>query len=204
MLVTAAVAAASALQVTFVALVLVRIHSRTRRRPHAGWDGGSDADGGGARPHRSLMPKARPGVRAGRLSHRTSGPRMTMYILLMTLTPEGRQQMLADTKSMLRAEEAIDLAGVETLGLYGVLGDYDFVSILEAADNAAAAEFSLELGVRAGVHITTLPAIPVTRLKGTTRRGPGATTAGASEEAPEAASGDGEPGPGRPPAPAPP
>ena len=51
------------------------------------------------------------------------------------------------------------------MGLYGVLGNYDFVSMVEAPDNASIARFSLNLGVRAGVHVTTLPAIPVTRLE---------------------------------------
>ena len=47
------------------------------------------------------------------------------------------------------------------LGVYGVLGEYDFVSIVEADDNQSIARFSLELGVRIGLHIETLPAIAI-------------------------------------------
>jgi uncharacterized protein with GYD domain len=50
------------------------------------------------------------------------------------------------------------------MGLYGVLGEYDFVTLIEAPDNEAAARFSLEFGVRVGVHVPTLPAIPIGRL----------------------------------------
>ena len=89
---------------------------------------------------------------------------MATYILLMTLTPEGRARMAEDPESLLRAEESVGIPGTQVLGLYGVLGEYDFVSILEASDNEAAARFSLNLGVLAGAHIATLPAIPVTRL----------------------------------------
>jgi uncharacterized protein with GYD domain len=90
---------------------------------------------------------------------------VSTYILLLTLTPEGRQWMLDDPESLQRAEEATAVAGVEILGLYGVLGDYDFVSIVEAPDNESVAAFSLELGVRAGAHIATLPAIPIARFE---------------------------------------
>ena len=43
------------------------------------------------------------------------------------------------------------------------LGEYDFVAIVEADDNETVARFSLELGVAAGVHVETMPAIPITR-----------------------------------------
>ena len=75
---------------------------------------------------------------------------MATYILLLTLTPEGREKALADPElcsvSLRRAEAAIRVPGTQVLGLYGVLGQYDFVSILDAEDNAAVAQFSLDLG----------------------------------------------------------
>ena len=89
---------------------------------------------------------------------------MARYILLMTLTPEGREKILVDSETILRAESDIRTSEIQMLGLYGVLGDHDFVAIVEAPDNDAAARFSLELGVLGGVHITTLPAIPIARL----------------------------------------
>lgn len=90
---------------------------------------------------------------------------MATYILLLTLTPEGREKALADPDSLRRAEAAIRVPGTQVLGLYGVLGQYDFVSILDAEDNAAVAQFSLDLGVRAGVFVNSLPAIPISRLE---------------------------------------
>ena len=103
---------------------------------------------------------------------------MATYILLLTLTAEGRQLMLDDAESLLRAEEAIAIPGIEVLGLYGVLGACDFVSIVEAPDNETAAAFSLELGVRAGAHIATLPAIPIARFES----GPRAASTSATTE----------------------
>ncbi len=89
---------------------------------------------------------------------------MSTYILLMTLNPEGQARALADPEFLLAVEDEIHVPGVSTLGCYAVLGQYDFVTIVEADDNGAVALFSIEMGVRAGVHVTTLPAVPVAKL----------------------------------------
>jgi uncharacterized protein with GYD domain len=109
---------------------------------------------------------------------------MATYILLLTLDSEGREKMLADPESLLRAEAAISIPGVQLLGLYGVLGDYDFVTLVEAPDNDAMARFSLELGVNAGSHVTTLPAIPITRFAEGVERAHEAAGTGAPRSAP--------------------
>ena len=86
---------------------------------------------------------------------------MATYILLLQLNGDGRSLALDDPESLLRAQHETAVDGVSCLGLYAVLGDYDFVGIVEAPDNDAAARFSLEFGVRAGAHIATLPAVPI-------------------------------------------
>lgn len=90
---------------------------------------------------------------------------MATYILLMTLTQDGQARALVDPEFLLRAENEIDIDGVTTLGCYAVLGAYDFVTIVEAEDNSSVAMFSIQMGVKAGVHITSLPAVPVARLE---------------------------------------
>ena len=82
----------------------------------------------------------------------------------MTLTQEGRHLVNEDPETVLHAAHSSDLPDVHCMGLYAVLGDHDFITILEAPDNEAAARFSLELGVKVGVEIQTVPAIPVSRL----------------------------------------
>ncbi|MEX2598492.1 MAG: GYD domain-containing protein [Dehalococcoidia bacterium] len=90
---------------------------------------------------------------------------MGHYILLMTLTPEGREHMLNNPAAVVDATNEVNVSGVVSLGLYAVLGDYDFVHIIEAPDNDAIARYALELGVRAGVHTATMPAVPVAHLQ---------------------------------------
>ena len=88
---------------------------------------------------------------------------MPTYIQLLTLTEDGRKKALDDPGSVLRAQAEASAPGTRVLGLYGVLGDCDFVSIVDAEDNDAIARFSMELGVRAGAHVATMPAIPIGR-----------------------------------------
>src|SRR4051812_39034117 len=89
---------------------------------------------------------------------------MATYVMLITLTPEGRIAAQRDADYLLGLEEKVAAPGVDMMGLYAVLGRYDYVAILNAPDNEAAARFSLDLGVEAGLHIETLPVIPATRL----------------------------------------
>ena len=93
---------------------------------------------------------------------------MATYVQLLTLTSAGREKALHDPESVLRAQHEAAVPGVQVLGIYGVLGPFDFVNIVEADDSDAIARFSLELGVRAGAHVTTLTAIPLGRLEGST------------------------------------
>ena len=89
---------------------------------------------------------------------------MATYILLMKMTQKGRRKMLSNTDSILASAHGIDVPGTGVLGMYAVLGEYDFVGIVSAPGNEEVAQFSLHLGVSAGVHVTTLPAIPIGRL----------------------------------------
>jgi uncharacterized protein with GYD domain len=49
--------------------------------------------------------------------------------------------------------------GCRVLGQYAVLGQYDFVTIVQAPDNESVAQLSVDLGSRGTVNIETLPAI---------------------------------------------
>ena len=84
---------------------------------------------------------------------------MPLYFLLSKLTTTG-QQMVHDNHDLVaEAVRDIDVEGAEILGQYAVLGRYDYFMMVEANDNDAVARVSLELGVRTGLHVETLPAI---------------------------------------------
>lgn len=86
---------------------------------------------------------------------------MSFYFLLGTLSADGQRMVLEDRDRVVEAARNVKTDGAEVLGQYVVLGRYDFVMMVEADDNDAVARLSLEIGVRAGLHIETLPAIAI-------------------------------------------
>jgi uncharacterized protein with GYD domain len=86
---------------------------------------------------------------------------MPLYILLSTLTPEGRKTIKKNAERIKEVNKEIETFGAKVLAQYAVLGLYDFVNIVEAPDNEAITNVSLELGSRGTIEIMTLPAMPV-------------------------------------------
>ena len=86
---------------------------------------------------------------------------MSLYFLLGSMTATGQQLLHDNHDLVVETARNISVDGAEVLGQYAVLGRYDFVMMVEADDNDAVARLSLEIGVRVGLHIETLPAIAI-------------------------------------------
>jgi uncharacterized protein with GYD domain len=86
---------------------------------------------------------------------------MAIYVLLSTLTDEGRKTIKDRPERIKEVNREIEAMGGRVTHQWAVLGGYDFVSVLDAADNDTVARISVELGARGTVQITTLPAIVV-------------------------------------------
>lgn len=84
---------------------------------------------------------------------------MAKYILLSTLTTEGRKTIKDRPVRIQEVNKEIEAFGAKVLDQYAVLGPYDFVTILEAPDNAAVARVSVEFSSRGTVQILSMPAI---------------------------------------------
>ena len=85
---------------------------------------------------------------------------MATYILLSTLTDEGRKTIKGRPERIQEVNKEIESMGAKVIDQYAILGQYDFISIVEAVDNETVARISVELGARGTVQITTMPAIP--------------------------------------------
>ena len=90
---------------------------------------------------------------------------MATYVLLSTLTNEGRETLHQDPDRMEVVNEEIEDFGCKIVSQHAVLGPYDFVTIIEAEDNATAAHLAVDLGSRGTVQIMTLPAISTAELR---------------------------------------
>jgi uncharacterized protein with GYD domain len=95
---------------------------------------------------------------------------MATYILLSTLTDEGRKTLKEKPARIQEVNKEIEALGARVVGQWAVLGPYDFVNVVEAPDNETIARISLELGARGTIQIMTLPAIPIEGLQARLRR----------------------------------
>ena len=102
---------------------------------------------------------------------------MAHYVMLSTLSDSGRKVLHARPGWIRKVNRELSRLGARVIAQYAVLGPYDFVTILEAADNETVSSISIELGARGSVQMMTMPAIPldtfITRLergRSTTRR----------------------------------
>jgi uncharacterized protein with GYD domain len=86
---------------------------------------------------------------------------MPTYILLSNLTDDGAKTLKEKPNRLQEVNKEIEKFGAKVTAQYATLGPYDFVSIVEAADNEAIARVSVELSSRGSVRLLTLPAIPV-------------------------------------------
>ncbi len=86
---------------------------------------------------------------------------MAIYIMFTTLTDEGRKTLKSNPKRLKEVNKEVEAMGAKILAQYAVLGEYDFVNIIEAAGNTTISKIALELGSRGTLHTKTMAAIPI-------------------------------------------
>jgi len=86
---------------------------------------------------------------------------MPTYVMLSTLTPEGVQTLKNNPQRIREVNKEIEQLGASVKAQWAVLGQYDFVNVVEAPDETTMARVSLELGSRGTARYESLVAIPV-------------------------------------------
>jgi uncharacterized protein with GYD domain len=86
---------------------------------------------------------------------------MPTYIMLSTLTPEGVQTVKNNPQRIKEVNDEIAQLGAEVKAQWAVLGQFDFVNVVEAPDDSTMARVSLELGSRGTAKFESLVAIPI-------------------------------------------
>jgi uncharacterized protein with GYD domain len=89
---------------------------------------------------------------------------LSTFVLLSTLTPEGRKTVKERPERISAVNKEIEQFGAKVISQFAVLGLYDFVTVIEAPNNEAVARISAELGSRGTIQIMSLPAVSIDKL----------------------------------------
>lgn len=89
---------------------------------------------------------------------------MPIYLMLSTLTDNGRKTIRDNPERIREVDKEVELMGVKILTQYALLGQYDFVNIIEAPSDEAVAKLAINLSARGTVQPLTLPAMTVDAL----------------------------------------
>lgn len=86
---------------------------------------------------------------------------MPCYVMLSTLGPNGMATIREQPERLREVNQEVEAMGVRVLEQYALLGQYDFLNILDAPDEATMAKVATTLSARGTVKTVTLTAIPV-------------------------------------------
>jgi uncharacterized protein with GYD domain len=86
---------------------------------------------------------------------------MPIYILLSTLSQQGVQTLRSNPDRLREVNRDVEELGAKVLHQWATLGEFDFVNIVEAPDEAAIARISVALAARGSTKIRTLPALAI-------------------------------------------
>lgn len=87
---------------------------------------------------------------------------MPVYVMLSTVGPAGAERLRDTPERLLEVNQEVEAMGVRILEQYALLGQYDFITIVEAPDERTMTRLAITLGARGTLKTTTLPAIPAT------------------------------------------
>lgn len=86
---------------------------------------------------------------------------MPTYILLTTLTAQGLQTLRSNPERLREVNKDVEELGATVVHQWMTLGNYDFVNVVDAPDEATIAKVSVVLGARGSAKLQTLTAITI-------------------------------------------
>jgi uncharacterized protein with GYD domain len=89
---------------------------------------------------------------------------MPMYAMLSTLGPGGWETVRKKPERIREVTADVEALGLKVHAQYALMGQYDFLNIIEAPDEETMAKAAIMLAARGTMRTTTLPAIPVEQL----------------------------------------
>jgi uncharacterized protein with GYD domain len=86
---------------------------------------------------------------------------MPYYMMLTKLTDMGRKTMMRNPGRLWEVNKEVEGMGAKIISQYALLGEWDFINILEAPNNTVIARVASSLGSRGTLEPLTCAAITV-------------------------------------------
>lgn len=86
---------------------------------------------------------------------------MPTYVMLSTLGPDGFATLNENPRRLEAVNQDVEDLGVTILHQYALLGQYDFINIVDAPDDATMARLATRLAARGTMKTNTIKAIPI-------------------------------------------
>jgi len=86
---------------------------------------------------------------------------MPKFVMLSTLGPDGHARLREHPERLKQVNADVESMGVRVLEQFALLGQYDFLNILEAPDELTMARVATTLASRGTLKTVTLTAIDV-------------------------------------------
>jgi uncharacterized protein with GYD domain len=85
---------------------------------------------------------------------------MPVFVMLSTLGPQGSATLRENPQRLREVNADVESMGVTILHQYALLGQWDFINIIEAPDEKVMAKVATTLAARGTLKTQTLTAIP--------------------------------------------
>ncbi|MCZ7391737.1 MAG: GYD domain-containing protein [Candidatus Methanoperedens sp.] len=86
---------------------------------------------------------------------------MARYIIISNLTDEGARTLKKNPGRVKEVNAELKDMGVNVLDQYAVLGNFDFLTIVEADDEATVSKAIVEILSRGSIKTATYKALPI-------------------------------------------
>jgi uncharacterized protein with GYD domain len=86
------------------------------------------------------------------------------YAMLTTLGPDGWATVRENPDRIREVTDEVEGMGLTVVAQYALMGQYDFLNVIEAPDEATMARAAIMLAARGTMRTTTLQAITVDEL----------------------------------------
>lgn len=89
---------------------------------------------------------------------------MATYVMLTTVGPDGWARIREQPERINEVTAEVEAMGLKVVVQYALLGQWDFLNVIEAPDEATMARAAVALAARGTMRTTTLQALSVDEL----------------------------------------